>query len=348
MSAERLAVLTGGLLDDMHAKTGHGILRYGERDVAAVVDDAFAGRPLADVVPYVQRAVPVVASVSEAKALGATTLVIGVAPLGGRLTPQWRAAVLDAIAAGLHVEAGMHSVLADDPELAAAAAAAGVRLRDLRAVPADLDVPPPLSQRPAVRVVHSVGSDCAIGKMSATLELDRAARARGLRSAFVPTGQTGVAIAGWGFAVDHVISDYVAGAAARLVEEGAQRGELLFLEGQGGLFHPAYSGVTLGLLHGALPDALILCHRAGATHLDDYADVAIPPLPELVAAYEAAAGWLRPAPVAAIALNTRGLEEDAARALAEEVRVHTGRPADDPVRFGGERLLDAVLESLGG
>ena len=346
MSAERLAILTGGLLEDVHAKTGHGILRYGVRDVVAVVDHVFAGRQVSDVVPYVRRSAPVVARVSEARALGATTLVIGIAPFGGRLTPEWRAAVLEAIACGLDVEAGMHSALADDPELAAAAARAGVTLRDLRAVPDGLGLPPAPARRPDVRVVHSVGSDCAIGKMSATLELDSAARERGMRSAFVPTGQTGVAIAGWGIAVDHVISDYVAGAAARLVEEGAERGDLLFVEGQGALMHPAYSGVTLGLLHGALPDALILCHRAGTTHLDEYPDIPIPSLPELVEAYEAAAGWVRPARVAAIALNTRGLDDRAARALAEEVRELTGRPADDPVRFGGAPLLDAVLESL--
>ena len=117
-----------------------------------------------------------------------------------------------------------------------------------------------------MRVVHSVGSDTVIGKKVVTLELDRAARERGLRSVYVPTGQTGVAIAGWGIAVDHVISDYVAGAGERLVHEGSERGDLLFVEGQGALFHPAYSGVTLGLLHGSAPDLLVLVHKAGATH----------------------------------------------------------------------------------
>jgi uncharacterized NAD-dependent epimerase/dehydratase family protein len=198
-----------------------------------------------------------------------------------------------------------------------------------------------------VRVVQSVGSDCAIGKMSVTLELDAAARARRLGSVFVPTGQTGVAIAGWGIAVDHVISDYVAGAAARLVEEGAARGDLLFVEGQGALTHPAYSGVTLGLLHGALPDALVLCHRAGATRNADYPEMAIPPLADLAALYESAAGWLRPARVAAVALNTAGLDDEAAVAAIAQAEEATGRPADDPVRFGADRLLDAVLAATG-
>ena len=339
---DRLALFTGGQFADSHAKTAHGILRYADREVVAVVDAAQAGRNAADVVPYVRRAVPVVGSIAEAVELGANVLVIGVAPFGGALTPEWRAALLDAMLAGLHVEAGLHTVLSDDPELAEAAAAAGVELRDLRAAPPGLSVPPGPAKRPDVRVVHTVGSDCAIGKMSVTLELDAAARARGLESAFVATGQTGIAISGWGIAVDHVISDFIAGAAARLVEEGAQRAPLLFVEGQGALQHPAYSRVTLGLLHGCLPDALVLCHRAGATVLDDYHETAILPLPELVRLYEGAMSWIRPARVSALALNTRGLDDDQARAAIAAASEETGLPATDPVRFGADALLDAV------
>src|SRR4051812_36463444 len=339
--ADRLALFTGGMYAHPHAKTAHGILRYADREVVAVVDAEDAGRSAAAVIPYARRDVPIVATVGEAVALGANVLVIGVAPFGGALTDEWRAALLEAIGAGLDVEAGLHTVLAEDPELAEAAGAAGVRLRDLRAAPPGLSVPG--GERPDVRVVHTVGSDCAIGKMSVTLELDAAARSRGLESAFVATGQTGIAIAGWGIAVDHVISDFVAGAAARLVQEGAQRAPLLFVEGQGALGHPAYSGVTLGLLHGCRPDALVLCHRAGATEIDDYPGVPIPGLGELVATYEAAAGWVRPAHVAAIALNTRGLDEDAARAAIEAAAHEAGLPAADPVRFGAAPLLEALL-----
>jgi uncharacterized NAD-dependent epimerase/dehydratase family protein len=339
--ADRLALFTGGAYADSHAKTAHGILRYGPREVVCVVDEREAGRAANDVIPYARRPVPIVASVGEAVALGANVLVIGVAPFGGALTPEWRAALLEAIGAGMDVEAGLHTVLAEDPELAAAASESGVRLRDLRAAPPGLSVPGP--DRPDVRVVHTVGSDCAIGKMSVTLELDVAARARGLESAFVATGQTGIAIAGWGIAVDHVISDFVAGAAALLVEQGAERAPLLFVEGQGALGHPAYSGVTLGLLHGCKPDVLVLCHRAGSVDIDDYPGTPIPPLPELVETYERAAGWVRPARVAAIALNTRGMDHETARAEIARVREETGLPADDPVRFGGEALLEAIV-----
>ena len=346
--SERLAIFAEGLFAGHHGKTAHGVIRYGTRDVVAVIDSTQAGRTAAEVVPFSLREVPIVATLAEAIDLGATALLVGVAPTGGKLDPAWRAVLLEAIAAGLHVEAGLHTPLSEDAELRRAATRAGVALRDLRAAPADLTVPAGPASRPAgVRVVHSVGSDTVIGKKVVTLELDRVARERGLRSVYVPTGQTGVAIAGWGIAVDHVISDYVAGAGERLVNEGSERGDLLFVEGQGGLFHPAYSGVTLGLLHGSAPDLLVLVHKAGATALRNYPDLPLPPLPELIAAYESIARPVRPAKVAAIALNTSDLaSDDEARAAIEAAESETALVADDVVRFGAERVLDAILAAL--
>jgi uncharacterized NAD-dependent epimerase/dehydratase family protein len=344
---DALAIFAEGLFSSPHGKTGHGVIRYGQREVVAVIDSTLAGRRADEVIPYCMHPVPIVASIAEAAALGARRLLIGVAPSGGRLTPEWRGALADAMERGMDVEAGLHTVLADDPALRVIAERHGVALHDLRLAPTDLSVPRGPSQRaPGVRVVHSVGSNCAIGKMTVTLELERAARARGERGVFVATGQTGIAIAGWGIAVDHVISDYIAGAAERLVDEGAKRGDLLFVEGQGALFHPAYSGVTLGLLHGCLPDALVLCHRAEETANDDYPEVAIPPLADLVRAYEAVASPLRPTRVAAIALNTRDEDDDAARAAIASVTAETRLVVDDPVRYGSERILDAVLAAL--
>lgn len=344
---ERLAILAEGRFDTHNGKTAHGVIRYGDREVVAVIDSTHAGRTAADVVPFCARPVPIVATLHEALERKPDALLIGVAPAGGKLEPAWHALLLDAIAAGLHVEAGLHTQLADDPELRAAAQRHGVALRDLRAAPADLDVPRgPHSRDAATRVVHTVGSDTAIGKKVVTLELDRAARARGLRSVYVPTGQTGVAIAGWGIAVDHVISDYVAGAGERLVHEGARRGDLLFLEGQGALFHPAFSGVTLGLLHGAAPDTLVLVHKAGSTAIRNYPDLAIPPLPEIIDAYERIARPVRPAKVVAIALNTADLDDAQARAAVAATEETCGLPADDPVRFSADRLLDAVVAAL--
>jgi uncharacterized NAD-dependent epimerase/dehydratase family protein len=346
--SERLAIFAEGLFSVHAGKTAHGVIRYGTRDVVAVIDSSQAGRTASEVVPFSLRDVPIVATLGEAIELGATALLVGVAPTGGKLAPAWRAVLLEAIAAGLSLEAGLHTQLSEDPELRRAATRAGVALRDLRAAPADLTLPEgPYSRPGTVRVVHSVGSDTVIGKKVVTLELDRAARERGERSVYVPTGQTGVAIAGWGIAVDHVISDYVAGAGERLVKEGAARGDLLFVEGQGSLFHPAYSGVTLGLLHGSAPDLLVVVHKAGATALRNYPDLPIPPLGELIAAYESVARPVRPARVAAVALNTADLgSDDEARAAIAAAESDTGLIADDVVRFGPDRILDAVLAAL--
>jgi uncharacterized NAD-dependent epimerase/dehydratase family protein len=346
--SEKLAIFAEGLFAAHNGKTAHGVIRYGTRDVVAVIDSTQAGRTASEVVPFSLREVPIVGTLEEAIELGATALLVGVAPTGGKLDPAWRATLLAAIGAGLSVEAGLHTQLSEDPELRRVATRAGVALRDLRAAPADLTVPRgPYSRPDSVRVVHSVGSDTVIGKKVVTLELDRAARERGLESVYVPTGQTGVAIAGWGIAVDHVISDYVAGAGERLVHEGAERGDLLFVEGQGGLFHPAYSAVTLGLLHGSAPDLLVLVHKAGATALRNYPDLPIPPLGDLIAAYESVARPVRPARVAAVALNTADLRsDDAAREAIAACESETGLVSDDVVRFGPQRVLDAVVAAL--
>jgi uncharacterized NAD-dependent epimerase/dehydratase family protein len=343
----RLAIFAEGLFAKHTGKTAHGVIRYGTREVVAVIDSTCAGRTASDVEPFCAKPVPIVASLEEALERRPDTLLIGAAPPGGKLDPAWRSVLLAAIDAGLSLEAGLHTQLNDEPELMEAAERMGVELRDLRKAPLDLTVPKgPYSRPDSVTVVHSVGSDTVIGKKVVTLELDLAARERGIRSVYVPTGQTGVAIAGWGIAVDHVISDYVAGAGERLVLEGAERGDLLFVEGQGALYHPAYSGVTLGLLHGSAPDLLVLVHKPNATHNRNYPDLPIPPLNELIAAYENVAAPVRPTRVAAIALNTSDLDEDAARAAIADAERETGLPADDVVRFGADRVLQAVLDAL--
>ena len=185
------------------------------------------------------------------------------------------------------------------------------------------------------KIVLTVGSDCAIGKMTVSLELDREARARGISSRFVPTGQTGIAIAGWGLSVDAVIADFIAGAAERLVVEGSERGgDLLLVEGQGSITHPAYSGVTLGLIHGSAPHAYVLCHMAGTTEVEGYEGYPLLSLPKLVALHEAISLTRRPAAVACIALNTRHLDDGEARAAIADAEARDGsrRRRPGPVR----------------
>jgi uncharacterized NAD-dependent epimerase/dehydratase family protein len=184
--------------------------------------------------------------------------------------------------------------------------------------------------------------------MTVALELDAEARRRGIASEFVPTGQTGIAIAGWGISVDAVVADFIAGAAEQLVLEGVSRGgELLWVEGQGSLLHPAYSGVTLGLVHGSAPHAFVLCHLVGQAFVDDDERFPMPSLAELVELHERCALLARPAKVAAIALNTRDLDETAARTAILAAEAETGLLADDPVRFGAGRITNIALETLG-
>ena len=314
-----------------------GIVHYGPHPVVAILDSTRAGESY--------REIPIVATVDEALPFRPTTAAVGVATQGGRFPPAWRELLKDSIRAGLDLESGLHEFISDDPELSALAAEHGVELRDLRKPPADLSVPTGENLRLAATTILTVGSDCAIGKKTVAVELDLAARRRGLKSVFVPTGQTGIWIAGWGIAIDAVVSDFLAGAAERLVVDGAARGgELLWVEGQGALVHPAYSGVTMGLMHGAAPHAYVLVHKARTTHTEGYPDHPIPPLPDLIELHERASLPLRPAKVAAIALHTGELDEDEARAEIAVVQEETGLPADDPVRFGADTLLDAVLE----
>ena len=336
-SGKRYLVLAEGKSGDPHyGKTMRGVVRYGADPCVAVLDSERAGE--------LYEGLPIVGPVEKALPLEPTTAIVGVATPGGRFPPAWRELLRSCVEHGLDLENGLHEFLMNDPELVELAAEHGVELRDLRRPPDGLNVPTGENLRVPATVVLTVGSDCGIGKMTVSLELDREAQRRGLRSVFVPTGQTGIAIAGWGISVDAVVSDFVAGASERLVVEGTERGgELLWVEGQGSLSHPAYSGVTLGLMHGSAPHLFVLCHKAGTTEVEGFPGHPLLPLAELVSLHEAISLPARPANVAAVALNTRDLDEDAARAAIADAEAETGLVADDPVRFGAERLLDAVL-----
>jgi uncharacterized NAD-dependent epimerase/dehydratase family protein len=342
VSDTRYLILAEGFSADPHyGKTALGVLRYRRDDVVAILDSQRAGES--------DDGVPVVATVDDALPFRPTTALVGVATQGGRFPPAWIEILKQCIAAGIDAENGLHVFLADDSELRELADARGVVLRDLRRPPADLSTATGANLVVPGTIVLTVGSDCAIGKMTVALELDLEARRRGERSVFVPTGQTGIAIAGWGIAVDAVVADFIAGAAERLVVEGTERGDLLWVEGQGSLLHPVYSGVTLGLYHGSAPHLLVLCHEAGRDEIEGAGGGPhpIPPLRELVELHERMALPRRPATVAAVALNTRALDEGAARAAVAAAEAETGLPADDPVRFGAGQLVDAVLAARG-
>jgi uncharacterized NAD-dependent epimerase/dehydratase family protein len=338
-AARRYAILAPGSFASRSAKTAHGVISYGSDLTVVVIDPDHSGKRVRDVVPYLDSDVPIVASLAEALAFSPNALLVGVAPAGGALPESWRAAIEEAVAAGLEVVSGLHQFLGDDATISAAANRSGCKIWDLRTPPA-----PRLfdgsAQTVRARVILTVGSDCAVGKMTAALELVRAARARGRDARFLATGQTGIAIMGTGVPVDRTISDFTSGSVEELVLANADA-ELLFVEGQGGINHPAFAAVTLGLLYGAAPDALVLVHLATRSHIEGFGTPLLS-LPRLVALYEALCATVKPAPVAGIALNTFGLDDLAAAAAIERASQETQLPCDDVVRYGPDALYDAM------
>jgi uncharacterized NAD-dependent epimerase/dehydratase family protein len=339
-------VLTDGYLTERNAKTAHGVIHFAPDRIAAVVDPQHAGRNLIDVLPELGRSAPVVASVAEGLQHDPTSLLLGVATPGGWMPDHWRAWIKEAIEADLEIANGLHQLLSDDAELVALASKRGVRLWDVRVPPADIPLFSGKSLEVPQKIVLTVGSDCAVGKMTVSLELAQAARAGGVGAEFVATGQTGILIAGRGIAVDRVISDFTAGAAEQLVLESDPQSEVLMVEGQGSLWHPAYSGVTLGLLHGSAPHAQVLCHQAGRKAIEEPPFTRLPSLVDMVATYEKMAETVRAAPVACIAVNTRGLEDQEARAETARIENETGLPVGDVLRGDAPKLWTAVRETL--
>jgi uncharacterized NAD-dependent epimerase/dehydratase family protein len=341
VSDKKYLILAEGFSHDPHyGKTLRGVMRYRRESVVAIFDTKRAGET--------DDGVPIVGSVDEGLAFEPNTALVGVVTQGGRFPGDWQALLKSCVERGLDLENGLHVRLHDIPGLQELAAEHGVELRDLREPPTDLSTATGANLEVDATIVLTVGSDCAIGKMTATCELDLAARKRGLESVFVPTGQTGIAIAGWGISVDAVVSDFLAGAAERLVVEGGNRGDLLWVEGQGAILHPIYSGVTVGLMHGSAPHLYVLCHEVGRTVVEgDPTASPIVGLTELVQLHERMSLKLRPAKVVAIALNTSQVSEDEAHAAIAAAEEETGLPAEDPVRFGAERLLEAVITHTG-
>jgi uncharacterized NAD-dependent epimerase/dehydratase family protein len=338
---QRFLILADGLFGPDSSKTANACIRYTPQRVAGVIDATRAGQTAADVIGF-GGDIPVVATLDEGLELEPTALLIGIAPAGGRLPAQWILLVARAIEHGLDIWSGLHTFIGDVPELAALAASRGVAIHDLRRPPASLDVSRGRVRDIDATVVLTVGTDCNIGKMTTQLQILDALRGKGIRTAFAATGQTGILIEGRGMAVDAVVADFIAGAAERLVLENAKDADLVLVEGQGSIIHPSYSGVTYGLMHGALPHAQVMCAQPTRKAINGCEWVKIPPLAEFVRLSEQALAPLRPSPVIAVALNTFDLGEDAARRVVDETRRDTGLPTTDPVRFDPAPIVDAI------
>ena len=343
----RFLILADGDFGPMTSKTANSVIRYVQDGVVGVIDRSQAGKTAEDVLGF-GGAIPVVDSMKAGLALGPDAVLIGIAPQGGRLPVEWRQWLSEALDAGCDLWSGLHTFLSDDQLLAEKARVRGRKIHDLRKPPADLPIASGAAKATEALRVLTVGTDCSVGKMTAQLQLVRSLNERGLRTRFVATGQTGIMIEGWGIAVDAVVADFIAGAAERITVQGAEGADVVLVEGQGSINHPGYSGVTLGLLHGSCPDAMILCHQASREYIGDYREASwlrIPALTEYIRLYETIGGAVHPTRVIGIALNTYDLPDAEARHACEAATRETGLPATDPVRFDAAPLVDAIVSA---
>lgn len=326
-------VFLGGVADALDAKTGRGLADW--RPELCVGQLRYPGCAADLGLPEMQPA--------EAVAAGAKSLVIGIASFGGRLEPEWLDTFREAMQAGLDIVSGMHTPLAADGQLAATAAETGRRLIDVRRPSAGIPVASGRRRR-GLRLL-TVGTDCAVGKKYTALAIHRELRARGADATFRATGQTGILIAGEGIPMDAVVADFLAGAAERLSPDN-DPAHWDVIEGQGSLAHPAYAPVTLGLLLGSQPDAMVLCHDASRKTIDGYPGFPIPSLRECMESYLAAARLTNPhAAFVGVSLNTAGLDAAERERLLAEAARESGLPAVDPVATGVGPLVDALLAS---
>jgi uncharacterized NAD-dependent epimerase/dehydratase family protein len=323
------------------AKTAVSILRYGDTEITAILDRDNAGKRVSDFLSDVQDA-PIVAGMDDVSSCD--ELIVGIAPIGGGFEDSWRPDVRAALERGCNVTSGLHYFLAEDEVFRSLADEHDCELWDVREPPTDLTVSEGVAADVDAEIVLTVGTDCSVGKMTATRELYEAARDRGVDCGFIPTGQTGIMIEQWGLPVDRVVSDFAAGAVEQMIRERGDDHDYLFIEGQGSIVHPAYSGVTCAILHGAMADKLVLCHEAGREAIHGYEDVSLPPLSSYVERYEDLAQPVHETSVVAGALNTRGIEtDDAAHAAVADYADAIDAPATDPIRFGVDDALEAIL-----
>lgn len=324
-------IYVGDTWDPLLAKTGFGVVDWAaDRCVGQLRDSADA----------VDLGLPDMA-VAAAREAGARTLVVGVANVGGRIGPRWRAVFRAALESGLDIAAGMHERLNSDAELVALADAHGARLIDLRDPPSDLSVGTG-APRPGRRIL-TVGTDCAVGKKYAALAVWKALQESGADADFCATGQTGVLISGRGFAIDSVVADFISGAAEALAP-AADPAHIDVIEGQGSLFHPAYAGVSLGLLHGAQPEAVVVCHEPGRKEISLFPGFGTPSLDEAVARHLEAARLTSPyVYCAGISLNTSRMTDAEARAELDATADRFALPVIDPLRTGGGPIAAAFL-----
>ncbi len=339
MMSRRIVLLTEGHSEPHAAKTACSLLRYRGEEVVAVLDSTQRGKPVASALG-VGTPLQFVGSLEEAPE--ADTLLIGIAPPGGRIPESWRPVVLDAIGRGMNVVSGLHDFLADDAEFAEAARRHGVQLVDVRRNNfREIARYVPL-RRESLRIL-TVGHDCSVGKMVTAIETTRELERRGEDAYFIATGQTGIMVSGDGLPVDCIVSDFVSGAAEHLVAKHQER-DYLVVEGQGSLVHPSYSPVTLGLIHGARPQGMIFCYEIGRETITGIPHLPIPPLDEIMRLNEQVASVLHPCRIIGFAINGRLVGPERTDEECRAIEERYGLPACDVLRHGAAKLADAACQ----
>ncbi len=337
----RLIILTEGHSEPITAKTAASVLRYKSEEVLALLDTTQAGKTAQQLLG-VGGEIPVVASLDAAPE--ANTLMLGIAPPGGRIPEAWQNVILAAINRGMDVVSGLHDFLSNDAEFCKAAETKGVQLVDVRKNN-ERDVADRLNIREECLRIHTVGQDCSLGKMVVSLEIAHALKRAGHQSKFIATGQTGIMIEGEGTPIDCVVADFVSGAVEKLLLAN-QHNDILLFEGQGSLAHPRYSGVTLSLLHGCMPHGMIMCYEVGRKNVNGLEHIPLQPLSKLIEVYETMASLMCPSKVIGVAMNSRNVSADEAEAEREKIRRELGLPVCDVIRHGPDELVQAVQAML--
>jgi uncharacterized NAD-dependent epimerase/dehydratase family protein len=335
---QRIVLLTDGHSTPFLAKTAMSLLRYRTSDVVALLDGQSDAKTTAALLG-VGGEIPVVASLADVPQ--ADSLYIGIAPPGGKLPASWRGIIIEALKRGMDVVSGLHDFVTDDPQYVQLAKANRCQLIDVRRNRFK-STASCRTFRPGSIRIHTVGHDCSIGKMVASVEVQRGLAAAGHDAKFLATGQTGIMISGEGVPIDCVVSDFVNGAAEQLVFDN-QAHDYLLIEGQGSVTHPAFSAVTLGLLHGSAPDGLIYCYEAGRKFVKGLDGIPLPDMSRQVALFLSAANFRHPCRLIGIAINTRALSPEQAAAEIAQAEQTFGVPACDVYRDGADKLVQATV-----
>lgn len=341
--SRRMVILAEGRLSSLGSKTANAALLYLSEQVVAVIDSTKEKKTTQEVVGLGGN-IPIVHSLEEALQYHPNTLLIGIAPIGGQLPEDWMDTIRRAIELKFNIISGLHQLLSHDAELKGLAKKNGVHIFDLRKIPSSHNIIAQGSwRRRTAKTILTVGTDSNIGKLTTALQVYRVMQRRGLHVTFVGTGQTGILISSRGVAVDAVVADFLAGAIEFEIDKAANEGfEYIIVEGQGALTHCGFSGVTLGLMHGTMPDAMIMCHQP-TREVDGYG-LPLISLDQAIKLHEDIISVIKPSKVVAVAVNSMGMNKEELRIYAERIFSEYKLPATDPLRNNASILVDGILQ----